>query len=337
MPGPPSHILPPEARELVARYVAGLAWRPVTIALVGVAALVALSPWLSRLLERRAARLGALAVAIAAALVAAWRVKWVADDAFISFRYAENLARGHGLVWNPGERVEGYTNFLWTVLLAGAIRVHLDPVRVSVVLGLTSYALLLVTVFRLGWRLLSEKRRALALLPLALAATNPYLISFATSGLETMFVALMVTLAFERAEAGWPRAAGLCAAAALMAHPDQAILVAALAGALALDRARRREALVYCATVAAVFVPYYLLRWWYYGEFWTNTYYTKSASAAYFSQGFTYLGMALLSGGLWGLIVPAIVGMTARRARLLRFFCGLGAPLFLFYIAKIGG
>ena len=44
--------------------------------------------------------------------------KWVPDDAFISFRYAENLAGGNGPVYNPGERVEGYTSFLWVLLLA---------------------------------------------------------------------------------------------------------------------------------------------------------------------------------------------------------------------------
>ena len=44
---------------------------------------------------------------------------WLTDDAFISFRYARNLLEGHGLVFNPGERVEGYTNFLWTLELAG--------------------------------------------------------------------------------------------------------------------------------------------------------------------------------------------------------------------------
>jgi len=40
------------------------------------------------------------------------------DDAFISFRYAHNLVQGHGLVFNPGERVEGYTNFLLCVIRA---------------------------------------------------------------------------------------------------------------------------------------------------------------------------------------------------------------------------
>ena len=33
----------------------------------------------------------------------------------ISLRYAQNLAAGDGLVWNPGDRVEGITNFLWTL------------------------------------------------------------------------------------------------------------------------------------------------------------------------------------------------------------------------------
>src|SRR5688572_25266220 len=50
----------------------------------------------------------------------AWAYRFLTDDAFISFRYARNLARGAGLVFNPGEApVEGYTNFLWVLLLAG--------------------------------------------------------------------------------------------------------------------------------------------------------------------------------------------------------------------------
>jgi hypothetical protein len=44
--------------------------------------------------------------------------RWVQDDAYVSFRYAKHLVEGHGLVYNIGERVEGYTNFLWTLLAA---------------------------------------------------------------------------------------------------------------------------------------------------------------------------------------------------------------------------
>ena len=41
-------------------------------------------------------------------------VDWIPDDAFISFRYARNIADGLGPVFNPGERVEGASNPLWT-------------------------------------------------------------------------------------------------------------------------------------------------------------------------------------------------------------------------------
>src|SRR5260221_4689119 len=47
-----------------------------------------------------------------------WAKRWVQDDAYVSFRYARNFVRGDGLVYNVGEPVEGYTNFLWTTLAA---------------------------------------------------------------------------------------------------------------------------------------------------------------------------------------------------------------------------
>ena len=61
---------------------------------------------------------------------------FVNDDAYISFRYARNLAEHGQLVFNVGERVEGFTNFLWTVLLAGGIKLGLSPVLTSRFLGI---------------------------------------------------------------------------------------------------------------------------------------------------------------------------------------------------------
>jgi hypothetical protein len=59
--------------------------------------------------------LAALGVVFAAHALSYWAI---VDDSFITYRYAENLVAGNGLVFNVGERVEGYTNFLWTLLLA---------------------------------------------------------------------------------------------------------------------------------------------------------------------------------------------------------------------------
>jgi hypothetical protein len=74
---------------------------------------------------------------------------YTSDDAYISFRYARNLGDGLGLVWNPGEHVEGYSNFLWVMILAGAYRLGADIVVsgrwlgfvFAVAAGLGTYAL----------------------------------------------------------------------------------------------------------------------------------------------------------------------------------------------------
>ena len=56
---------------------------------------------------------------VAVLLLLAWAHRFVQDDAFISFRYAQHLARGQGLTWNVGEPpLEGFTNLLWTLALA---------------------------------------------------------------------------------------------------------------------------------------------------------------------------------------------------------------------------
>ncbi|MDP6931537.1 MAG: hypothetical protein QGG40_01415, partial [Myxococcota bacterium] len=72
------------------------------------------------------------------------------DDTFISLRYARNLVEGHGLVFNPGEPVEGYTNFLWTLLLAFVIRLGLNTLPTVVLLGTASAMALVMASRRLG-------------------------------------------------------------------------------------------------------------------------------------------------------------------------------------------
>lgn len=74
---------------------------------------------------------------------------WLTDDAFISFRYAENLAMGNGLVYNLGEHVEGYSNFLWVLFIAAGIRLGIPPESCALALSFLSAAgtLLVVSYF----------------------------------------------------------------------------------------------------------------------------------------------------------------------------------------------
>src|SRR5262249_1925389 len=65
-------------------------------------------PGMRRLLARlpRRALAGVLFAALGVCGVLwAWHLRWLCDDAYISFQYAKNLASGLGLVFNAGERV----------------------------------------------------------------------------------------------------------------------------------------------------------------------------------------------------------------------------------------
>jgi hypothetical protein len=112
------------------------------------------------------------------------------DDAYISFRYARNLARGLGLVYNPGEHIEGYTNFFWTVLLAGGVKVGLDPVLLAKVLGGLAACGSLVALW-----LLSRRLRPYGGMPCVatwLFATSIVEGGYAVFGLETPLFVLLI-------------------------------------------------------------------------------------------------------------------------------------------------
>lgn len=71
------------------------------------------------------------------------------DDAFITFRYSENLANGHGLVFNPGDKpVEGYSNFLWLLFLSLLYKLGLPTYLTAKLMGLSSFLLSAIIWFR---------------------------------------------------------------------------------------------------------------------------------------------------------------------------------------------
>jgi hypothetical protein len=120
-----------------------------------------------------------------------YSVNWLTvDDAYISFRYARNLVEGHGLVYNPGERVEGYTNFLWTLLIAGGLLLGIGAELCSKVLGALSALLAVYGVYRFALRL----QPASPVPPLApwLLAGSLVFMGYAIQGLETAFFAALL-------------------------------------------------------------------------------------------------------------------------------------------------
>lgn len=129
-----------------------------------------------------------LAALVAIAAAAAWPTLWTAvDDAFISARYAEHLATGHGWTWNAaGPAVEGFSNPLWTAWIAVGLRLGADAHTWMVVWGLVGWLGAIPASYGLSRALVGRDSAGVGpwVAPVALAS-SPLAAVAATNGLET--------------------------------------------------------------------------------------------------------------------------------------------------------
>ena len=117
------------------------------------------------------------------------QLQFFCDDSYISNRYSQNFAAGKGLVYNVGEYVEGYTNFLWVVLVAIGMKLGGGAEPVSLGLGVFFLFVTLVATFLLARRLF--KSEAFALVPCFLLVCQGPMILWSVSGLEASCFAAM--------------------------------------------------------------------------------------------------------------------------------------------------
>ena len=210
------------------------------------------------------------------------RYFWLDDDQMISMRYARNLAEGHGLVWNPGERVEGYSNFLWTLVMAGVHLLPLPDATTSLAVKLINLGLafaVLLLAEQLLRRFLPKPGLALPAVLLTLALCGDLLYwsanGFETTLLTVIFLAVVVRLLDEE-QTGQPRLLTyllmgllpLVRSDALHIWLGTAILAFGISG-------NRKKTVVFLAVSLVLPVLQVVGRRWYYGDWLPNTYYLK--------------------------------------------------------------
>lgn len=284
----------------------------------------------------------------------AWSNRFIQDDAFISFRYAENLVQGKGLVYNEGQRVEGYTNFLWTMMIAAGLWLSIDPVLCSQVLGLIFFVLSLFFTYRLSCLVFGAREGGL--LAIVLLGTNYTFSAYATGGLETQLQAwLCVTttwlaLRLMRGPGAGPAAVvgfSLLTAAALLTRLDSAVYLFvlfpaaffSLLGRSATGRERWLQAARLCLAPLAIVGLWLIWKLAYYGDVLPNTFYVKAGSVGSLSWGLAYCAAFVRS---YWLIPVMLVALLAAR----RIFCDresgirlvvLTTIVWCLYVIKVGG
>jgi len=188
-------------------------------------------------MPERASRLLAAFLMALALLAASIPRNWFQDDAYITFRYARNLAQGQGLVFNPGERVFGCTTPLYGLLLAGAISIGV-PVEVAsrAIAGISAAALILAlmslsrSVFAAPWQ---------GLLASVFLLSNPVFLFNGISGMETNLFLALWAWAFALQAQGRMGSAMLLAAFSLWCRLEGAMVLSVILAAALLFRENR--------------------------------------------------------------------------------------------------
>ena len=246
---------------------------------------------------RRAIGAAATVAAVVLALVPVVRHPWLCDDIFITFRYVENALDGLGLVYNPGERVEGYTHFLWALVLWTGARAGIPLEALGRWLPLVFDLALVVLLARTGARLFAPARDRLWGIPLAalLWALHPEARAFASGGLETAAYTFFLVAGFYGVAVAGARSrratwAGAVAYGLAALTRPEGLSHLVLASAFVFWR-DRRDAVRFVLTGTAIVVPLFVWRLAYYGDWLPNPVYAKSASRPYLSQGWIYVGL----------------------------------------------
>ena len=295
-----------------------------------------------------------LLVTIAILVLIAWNNRFTFDDAFISFRYSEHLAQGHGLVWNIGEApIEGYTNFLWTLLMSVAFILSIDPELFSWIISIGCFVGSLLGTYYLAKGITNNPYWGV--IAVILLGTNFTFNAFATSGLETqcqtMLLILSIYCVYCTHTSKVPShtlllITSLLFALALMTRLDSVVMVGILGLACLryiskspTDTRQKLMSIMAISLPSIILVGGWLL--WklsFYGDILPNTFYVKADTkflAAVLKRGSIYIVVFWLSYWLLPfilLIVYRVFRRTIHPFEIVLFIMLLLWTVYLFYV-----
>ena len=267
----------------------------------------------------RHALLAALVVAFGVALSGVLDLNPV-DDAYITLRYAAQLVRGHGLVFNPGEWVEGYSSLLWTLVSAVPLWLSIPADSFVSAAGLLSGAAAFAVVFLTLVRTLGVAW-PLAFFGTLLAETSPDYWMMAANGLEGGLFSLLLACAWSAFARSSPLGVGLALALLLATRPEGLVFAVATTGVALGFEARRSRGRALALALPWLLALLALLVWRLrsYGELVPNTVLAKASlgsareALVRLFGGSLYLGAFVQRSSPWLLLLGA--GVLARQAR----------------------
>ena len=278
-----------------------------------------------------------LLVILAIFVVHSLSLNFIQDDSFISYRYAKNLISGHGLVFNHGERVEGYTNFLWIMLLSLFGWLGLDMVVISRVLGVAFGVFSLFIVYRISLLFFSKQNWILAFFIPFLLASNSSLAYWSISGMETSLFLMLTLLTIYFYFRDHKMVVPLGVLATLTRPEGALVFTIILVHKFFLKRDSLKDCISYLAGFILLLLPFLIFKISYYGEILPNTFYAKTGFGwEYIESGWDYFWLFLKHYGLCGVLYLLPIWLYKSWGQRLKFLV-LFIYVYTLYVILIGG
>jgi len=297
--------------------------------------------------------------------------KFVQDDAFISFRYVQNFVDGYGLVFNIGERVEGYTNLLWVLLLSVFAFFKINLQSISQILSVLFGTLVLFMTFKVSQLIVLKYETKqikkiktsdtdtnvnyFNLIPSVMLVFTGSFIFWSISGMEsTMFISFcLLGIYFYLKEssgdsigykfplfiflATLTRPEGLYFFGLIILHKVFFTFLELRSNAFKILFSRK-NLISYSVYIIPV-ILYFLIRYMYYGYLFPNTYYAKTGlSTDYLNSGIEYFIKFLTAYMLYGVLLLAPLYLLRRKENI--FAVSLFYLIiisFILYVISVGG
>ena len=289
---------------------------------------------------------------------------FIQDDSFITYRYVKNFTEGNGLVFNIGERVEGYTCFLWVILLSGVKSLGFNFISASQVLGIISSLLTILFTYLISSKIFPKTKGSaynlvFTLSASAMLAANGSFAYWAVSGMETGLFACLITLGvylylteIRENSDGFPISSLVFLFAALTRPEGNLIFAVTVLHKLIITLKQNRAEgtsplktllsknnLIWLSLYLVPAIIFMIWRYSYYGYMLPNTFYAKTGSSLeYFATGFDYTWTFLRSYGFYGLFVLiAFYTLTSKEKFYSYLYLVMIFVVFTMYVIFVGG
>jgi arabinofuranosyltransferase len=289
---------------------------------------------------------------------------FIQDDSYITYRYVKNFTEGSGLVFNIGEKVEGYTCFLWVILLSVIKLMGINFISASQTLGIISSLLVLFFTYKISEQIFPKNKSeffnaAFSLAAVIMLTANGAFAYWTVSGMETGLFTLLVTAGIyfylkeiNSPASKFPYSSIVFLMAALTRPEGNLIFAVTVLHKIIITAKTRTDSNVNISKklllrnnllrLGLYIVPaliYMIWRYSYYGYLLPNTFYAKTGSSAeYFKAGLDYFWEFAKYYGLFGIFIAiTLVNLKSKERYYDYLYLILLFFVFSLYVIIVGG